>query len=223
MRVVAFVFALLLFSSQVSAELQLFHVVEIQAGRNATVMASVSSDETGALAVRTALDCCNVEAPTTADVMQGTETMLFVKIHVPLNQTHGYHSLAVSAGNATKTITISVKESDLVARIPGLTRYADSLRATAREKASDGTSVDEVMVMLDAVSDRLAKARMAVDNDDENALYSALLAAERKLYYEAPLALNATSWTASLQGLIWIPALLIAVAAGLILLRIRGI
>jgi len=202
--------------------LELEHIIELTSGRNATIMAAVSSDTATELPLLVALDCCGVEAPQAVSAGPDRESQFVLKVHAPLNATPGYHTLTVSAGSASKTITINVKESDLANRMPGLTRYADSLRLMASEEAAKGASMDDANVMLDFVSDRLAKARMALENDDEAALYDALMATERKLYHEIPLAISSAAGAASLRGYIWAPVAVIALAAGLILLRMRS-
>ena len=215
------VLALLAIQVAASAEegLRLYHVVDVEQGGNATVMAGADAVTEAELPVSVSLGCCRVEAPGAVKVRPGADNLFVVRIHASLKEEPGHYTLSVTAGSAGGTIGVNVKTSDLVQRLPGLIKYADSLRSMAEEY--EGGGMEDVKAMLDSVSDGLAAAGAAVEADDAAGLRGSLFFVEKKLYYEIPLKMNSVKNIMSLYNLIWIPVVILVAGLALILLKVK--
>lgn len=219
---VLFLFSTIPVNTLAQEDLHLYHVVDVEQGGNASVMAGVEADSEMELSVAVTLGCCQVGVPETVKVWPGRENLFVIKIHASLKQEPGYYNLVVTVGNASRTMGVSVGTSDLVQRLPGLTKYADSLHSMVEGYGAEGMRMEEVEIMLDAVRDRLAKARRAVEKDDVKGLRESLFFVEKRLYYEIPLRTNSIKSVTSLYNLIWIPVVVLVVGLALILLRMRS-
>ncbi len=227
MRAPAFFMAVLLAlacflpSAAAQESLRLYHVVDIVQGGNASVMAGVMISEEATLPVSVSMTCCAADAPATVMVRPGKDNLFTVKIHAPLKQEPGYYSLIVRAGGAEESVGVSVGASDLVQRLPGLARYADSVQALVEGYEAEGVRMDEVKAMLGSADAMLSGARAAIEADDAGGLYESLFSVEKKLYYEVPLAISYAKSGAMLYNMIWIPLVVIVAGISLVLLRIK--
>lgn len=183
---------------------------EIVKGGTETVYLQIENTENSSklVFINVTSECCVLNFPDNVTISPNDRENIPINIHVPLWKNIGQYILEIKVKSASieknKMMIIRVRESELIERLEGMSRFSQNLRETIEHYGKIGLDVNNLLGEMDRIGMEIEKAREAVREDDKNTLFNTLVFLEFELYYKVPAEVGSLGNILFLYRVLWL-------------------